>query len=127
MSTYSVINSIVHRNVIPMGWDGMGQHTFVFPIRNSVEIDGATSYLILLLYFVLDYQLYKVIINIDKETSSSMVKKYCQNFHNIIEEKLWPYCGSSLAATAAFVTGVDITFPCLVVLASSSKVQSYLY
>ena len=38
-----------------------------------------------------------------------MVKKYCQNIHNIIREKLWPYCGSSLAVTAAFLTGDDIT------------------
>ena len=52
--------------------------------------------------------MYKVIVDIDKETSSSMVKKYCQNFHSIIGEKLWPYCGSSLAVSAAFLTGVDI-------------------
>lgn len=37
-----------------------------------------------------------------------MVKKYCQNFYKVIGEKLWPYCGSSLAVTAAFLTGVDI-------------------
>lgn len=74
---------------------------------DKVEIDGATSHLILLLYFLLDYQLYKVIVDIDKETSSTMVKKYCQNFHKIIGEKLWPYCGSPLAVTAAFLTGVD--------------------
>ena len=66
-------------------------------------------HLILLLYFILDYQLYKVIVDIDKETSSSMVKKYCQNFQSIIGEKLWPYCGSSLAVSAAFLTGVDIS------------------
>ena len=38
-----------------------------------------------------------------------MLKKYCQNFHSIIGEKLWPYCGSSLAVSAAFLTGVDIS------------------
>ena len=76
---------------------------------DKLEVDGATSHLILLLYFILDYQLYTVIVDIDKETSSSMVKKYCQNFHSIIGEKLWPYCGSSLAVSAAFLTGVDIS------------------
>ena len=76
---------------------------------DKLEVDGATSHLILLLYFILDYQLYKVIFGIDKERSSSMVKKYCQNFHSIIGEKLWPYCGSSLAVSAAFLTGVDIS------------------
>ena len=76
---------------------------------DKLEIDGAASHLILLLYFILDYQLYKIIVEIDKETSSSMVKKYSPNVHNIIGEKLWPYCGSSLAVTAAFFTGVNIT------------------
>ena len=76
---------------------------------DKLEIDGATSHLILLLYFVLDYQLYKVIIDINKETSSSMVKKYCQKFHDIIAEKFCAYCGSSFAVTAAFLTGVGIT------------------
>ena len=40
---------------------------------NKLEIGGAASHLILLLYFVLNYQLYKVIVDTDKETSSSMV------------------------------------------------------
>ncbi|KAH9503610.1 hypothetical protein Btru_066970 [Bulinus truncatus] len=75
---------------------------------DKLEIDGVTSHLILLLYFLLDYQLFKVIVDIDEETSNSMVKKYCQNFRKIIGEKLWPYCCSSLAITAAFLTGVDI-------------------
>ena len=75
---------------------------------DKLEIDCPTSHLILLLYFLLDYQLYKVTVGIDEGTSSSMVKKYCQNFHKIIGEKLWPYCGSSLAVTALFLTGVDI-------------------
>ena len=52
--------------------------------------------------------MYKVIVDIDKETFSSMVKKYCQNFHSIIGEKLWLYCGSSLAVSVAFLTGVNI-------------------
>ena len=76
---------------------------------DKLEVDGATSHLILLLYFILYYQLYNVVVDIDKETSSSMVKKYCQNFYSIIGEKLWPYCGSSLAVSAAFLTGVDIS------------------
>ena len=76
---------------------------------DKLEVDGATSHLILFLCFIVDYQLYKVIVDIDKETSSSMVKKYCQSFHSIIGEKLWPYCGSSFAASAAFLTGVDIS------------------
>ena len=76
---------------------------------DKLEVDGATSHLILLLYFIFDYQLYKVIVDIDKETSSSMVKKYCQNFLSIIGEKLWPYYGNSLAVSAAFHIGVDMT------------------
>ena len=76
---------------------------------DKLEIGSATSHLILLLYFILDYKLYKIIVKIDKETSSSMVKKYCQKIHNNIREKFWPYCGISLAVTAAFLTGVDIT------------------
>ena len=76
---------------------------------DKLEIDGATSHLILLLYFILDYQLYKIIVEIDKETLSSMVKKHSQNIHNIIREKLWPYRDSLLTVTAAFLTGVDIT------------------
>ena len=76
---------------------------------DKLEIDGATSHLILLLYFILDYQLYKVIVDIDKETSSSMIKKYCQNFHSIIGEKLRPCCDSSLEVSMAFLTGVDIS------------------
>ncbi|KAH9489730.1 hypothetical protein Btru_057075 [Bulinus truncatus] len=55
-----------------------------------------------------DYQLFKVIAEIDEETSNSMVKKYCQKFRKTIGEKLWPYCGSSLAVTETFLTGVDI-------------------
>ena len=76
---------------------------------DKLEIHCATSHLILLLYFVLEYQLHKVIVDIDEETFSSMTKKYCQNFHNNIKEKLWPYCGSSMAVSTAFLTGVDIT------------------
>ena len=75
---------------------------------DKLKIDGATSHLILLLYFILDYQLDKIIVEIEK-TSSSMVKKYCQNIHNIIREKLWPYCGSSPAITAAFLIRIDIS------------------
>ena len=59
---------------------------------------------------VLDYQLYKVIVDIGQRNFQQHCKeKYCQNFHNIIGEKLWPYCGSSLAVIAVFLTGVDIT------------------
>ena len=76
---------------------------------DKLEIDGTTSYLTLLLYFILDYQLCRIVVEIDKETSSSTEKKYCLNIHNIIREKLWPYCGSLLAVTAAFLTGNDIT------------------
>ena len=68
---------------------------------DKLEIDGATSCLIFLFYFILDYQLCEVIVDIDKETSGSFVKKYCPNFHNIIGEKLWPCCSSSLAVTVA--------------------------
>ena len=74
---------------------------------DKLKIDGATSHLILLLYFILDYQLDKIIVEIEK-TSSSMVKKYCQNIHNIIREKLWPYCGSSPAITAAFLIRITV-------------------
>ena len=34
---------------------------------------------------------------------------YYRKFNRIIGEKLWPYCGSSLAVSAAFLTGVDIS------------------
>ena len=84
-------------------------HSKFITFLDKLEVDGATSHLVLLLYFVLDYQLHKVIVDIDQETSSCMVKKYCQNFRSIIGEKLWPYCGSSLAVSAAFLIGVDIS------------------
>ena len=58
---------------------------------DKLEVDGATFYLILVLYFVRHYQLYKVFVDIDKETSNSVVKKYRQKLHSIAGEKLWPY------------------------------------
>ena len=56
-------------------------------------------------YFVLDLSLF------NKETDSSepsVCRKLCADLRGQMEEKLWAYCGSPFAQSAAFLTGIDI-------------------
>ncbi len=75
---------------------------------DKLEINGPTSHLVLLSYFFLDYQLFKIVLNVDEETTSTLVKKYCINFRDIMKTKLRTYSANSVTATAAFITGVDL-------------------
>ena len=53
-------------------------------------------------YFVLDLSLF------NKETDSSepsVCRKLCADLRGQMEEKLWAYCGSPFAQSAAFLTG----------------------
>ncbi len=37
-----------------------------------------------------------------------MIRKYCYVLREVINEKLWLYCGSTLAVISAFITGVEL-------------------
>ena len=47
---------------------------------DKLILDDPTSHTVLLLYFLLDCQLYKVILGIDEETTNGMVKDIVIDF-----------------------------------------------
>jgi len=72
---------------------------------DRVEVEGVTSHLSFLNYLVLDLSL------LTKQTDSpepSVRRKLCADLRGQMEEKLWAYCGSPFAQSAAFLTGIDI-------------------
>lgn len=72
---------------------------------DRLEIDGVTSHLSFLNYISLDVHLFQLIID---EATPQVSRTVCIELRNVMQQKLWPYCGSYFAQSAAYFSGINI-------------------
>lgn len=72
---------------------------------DRVEVDEPTSHLSYLNYLTLDIHLFQMQIS---EEVPAIARETCCLLRNQMRKKLWPYCGSSFAKAACYLSGIDV-------------------